>query len=70
MTASALTGPAGPELTSARSPRVRAARQLAKRAFRQRARSFLAEGPQAVREALASGRPPAAARPCTPSAGT
>jgi len=46
---------AGPEITSARSPRVRAARQLAKRAFRQRARSFLAEGPQAVGEALSSG---------------
>jgi RNA methyltransferase, TrmH family len=36
-----------------RSPRVRAARQLAKRAFRDRAKCFLAEGPQAVREALA-----------------
>ena len=47
--------PAGPEITSIRSPRVRAARQLAKRAFRQRARSFLAEGPQAVGEALSSG---------------
>ena len=35
-----------------RSPRVRAARQLAKRAFRERAKCFLAEGPQAVREAL------------------
>jgi RNA methyltransferase, TrmH family len=33
---------------------VRAARQLAKRAFRERSRSFLAEGPQAVREALSS----------------
>jgi RNA methyltransferase, TrmH family len=32
---------------------VKAARQLAKRAFRERSRSFLAEGPQAVREALA-----------------
>jgi TrmH family RNA methyltransferase len=47
--------PAGAELTSIRSPRVKAARQLAKRAFRQRARSFLAEGPQAVGEALATG---------------
>jgi TrmH family RNA methyltransferase len=46
--------PAGAELTSIRSPRVKAARQLAKRAFRQRARSFLAEGPQAVGEALAT----------------
>ncbi len=35
-----------------RSPRVKAARQLGKRAFRERARLFLAEGPQAVREAL------------------
>lgn len=42
------------EITSIRSPRVKAARQLAKRSFRQRARSFLAEGPQAVREALAA----------------
>jgi TrmH family RNA methyltransferase len=47
--------PAGAELTSIRSPRVKAARQLAKRAFRQRAREFLAEGPQAVSEALAAG---------------
>lgn len=44
----------GAELTSTRSPRVKAARQLAKRAFRQRARAFLAEGPQAVSEALAA----------------
>ncbi len=41
------------ELTSARAPRVKAARRLAKRAFRQREQRFLAEGPQAVREALA-----------------
>ncbi|HEY2315310.1 MAG TPA: RNA methyltransferase [Streptosporangiaceae bacterium] len=34
------------------SPRVKAARQLGKKAFRERGRSFLAEGPQAVREAL------------------
>ena len=32
---------------------MKAARQLSKRAFRERGRSFLAEGPQAVREALA-----------------
>jgi TrmH family RNA methyltransferase len=31
---------------------VKAARQLGKKAFRERSRSFLAEGPQAVREAL------------------
>nr|WP_196791921.1 RNA methyltransferase [Motilibacter deserti] len=36
-----------------RSPRVAAARRLAKRAFRTADRRFLAEGPQAVREALA-----------------
>ena len=47
--------PAGAELTSIRSPRGKSARQLAKRALRQRARSFLAEGPQAVGEALAAG---------------
>jgi RNA methyltransferase, TrmH family len=35
-----------------RSPRVKAARQLGKKAFRERGRSFLAEGPQTVREAL------------------
>ncbi len=44
---------AGPELTNIRSPRVKAARRLAKRAFRERDRAFLAEGPQAVREAMA-----------------
>ncbi|WP_026415007.1 TrmH family RNA methyltransferase [Actinomadura oligospora] len=44
---------AGRELTSLRSPRVKAARRLAKRAFRRREHQFLAEGPQAVREALA-----------------
>ena len=43
----------GAELTSIRSPRVKAARQLAKRAMRERVRLFLAEGPQAVGEALA-----------------
>jgi RNA methyltransferase, TrmH family len=50
-----MTEPFGPELTSIRSPRVKAVRQLAKRALRLRARSFLAEGPQAVSEALACG---------------
>src|SRR6266480_874439 len=48
-----MSQPPGPELTSVRSPRVKAARQLGKRALRLRARSFLAEGPQAVGEALA-----------------
>ena len=43
----------GTEITSVRAPRVKAARQLARRSFRQRTRLFLAEGPQAVREALA-----------------
>src|SRR6266699_1925788 len=37
--------------SSVRSARVRAARALAKRALRERSRQFLAEGPQAVREA-------------------
>jgi RNA methyltransferase, TrmH family len=41
------------ELTSVRSARVQAARRLAKRAFRAREHRFLAEGPQAVREAVA-----------------
>ena len=41
------------ELTSVRSPRVAAARRLGKRAFREADGRFLAEGPQAVREALA-----------------
>ena len=45
--------PGGPDgALSLRSARVKAARQLGKRAFRERARSFLAEGPQAVTEAL------------------
>jgi RNA methyltransferase, TrmH family len=46
------------EVTSIRSPRVKAARQLARRSFRQRARQFLAEGPQAVREALGARETP------------
>jgi TrmH family RNA methyltransferase len=41
------------ELTSTRSPRVNAARRLVKRACRDRAGRFLAEGPQACREAAA-----------------
>jgi TrmH family RNA methyltransferase len=45
--------PLGPELTSIRSGRVQAARRLTKRAFRAREGRFLAEGPQAVREAVA-----------------
>jgi TrmH family RNA methyltransferase len=43
--------PAAPEPISPRSPRVTAARRLAKRNFRSKERLFLAEGPQAVREA-------------------
>ncbi|MFE7928861.1 TrmH family RNA methyltransferase [Streptomyces sp. NPDC057456] len=45
--------PATPELISPRSPRVAAARRLARRNFRGKERLFLAEGPQAVREAAA-----------------
>jgi TrmH family RNA methyltransferase len=44
----------GSELTSTRAPRVTAARRLVKRAFRDRDGRFLAEGPQACREAAAS----------------
>lgn len=44
---------ASAELRSLRSTRVQAARRLAKRSFRSAERRFLAEGPQAVREALA-----------------
>jgi RNA methyltransferase, TrmH family len=44
-------------VTGGRSPRVRAARALAKRALRERSRQFLAEGPQAVREALGAAAP-------------
>uniref|UniRef100_A0AAU2VZ60 RNA methyltransferase n=1 Tax=Streptomyces sp. NBC_00008 TaxID=2903610 RepID=A0AAU2VZ60_9ACTN len=40
-----------PELISPRSPRVAAARRLARRNFRGKERRFIAEGPQAVREA-------------------
>ncbi|GAB2947447.1 RNA methyltransferase [Streptomyces pseudoechinosporeus] len=43
--------PSVPELISPRSARVSAARRLAKRNFRVKERLFLAEGPQAVREA-------------------
>jgi TrmH family RNA methyltransferase len=42
------------EFTSIRSPRIKGVRRLAKRTFRQRERRFIAEGPQAVREALAA----------------
>jgi len=45
------------ELISPRSPRVTAARRLAKRAFRGKERLFIAEGPQAVREAVAHRGP-------------
>ncbi|WP_330456794.1 RNA methyltransferase [Streptomyces sp. NBC_00820] len=45
--------PVSPELISPRSVRVSAARRLAKRNFRGKDRLFLAEGPQAVREAAA-----------------
>ncbi|MGH3311381.1 MAG: TrmH family RNA methyltransferase [Streptomyces sp.] len=42
-----------PDLISPRSPRVAAARRLVRRNFRTKERRFLAEGPQAVREAVA-----------------
>ncbi|MFJ5292112.1 TrmH family RNA methyltransferase [Streptomyces sp. NPDC088348] len=40
------------ELISPRSPRVAAAKRLARRNFRTKERRFIAEGPQAVREAV------------------
>ena len=42
---------------TASNARLAAARRLTKRAFRERERAFLAEGPQAVLEALAMGAP-------------
>jgi RNA methyltransferase, TrmH family len=52
-----LSGFASPGISYAgvHSPRLKAARRLTKRAFRQRERAFLAEGPQAVAEALSCG---------------
>ena len=47
-----------PELTSLRSARVSAARRLSRRAQRGKERRFVAEGPQAVREAVAYGTLP------------
>jgi RNA methyltransferase, TrmH family len=46
---------ADPMYASASMARLKAARRLTKRALRQRERAFLAEGPQAVSEALATG---------------
>ena len=48
--------PAQPVLSNPRNERVRAARRLAGRSARSRAGAFLAEGPQAVREAVAEHR--------------
>ncbi len=45
--------PVDPPLLSVKSSRVRTARRLARRVSRAEAGRFLAEGPQAVREALA-----------------
>ncbi len=44
------------EISAPRPSRLSAAKRLAKRAFRERDRRFLAEGPQAVREALVNAR--------------
>src|ERR1700741_4092722 len=44
-----------PMYRGASSARLKAARRLTKRALRQRERAFLAEGPQAVSEGLATG---------------
>src|SRR5450755_1793930 len=47
----------GGEITDVRSPRVKAAMRLQKRSFREHDKAFLAEGAQAVREALAVSAP-------------
>jgi RNA methyltransferase, TrmH family len=53
MPGTVMSGPGGVrDSLGIRSARVKAARRLGKRAFRERAGAFLAEGPQAVREAL------------------
>jgi TrmH family RNA methyltransferase len=46
---------ASPDLLTPRSTRIKQARRLATRAFRAKSGRFLAEGPQAVREALRTG---------------
>jgi RNA methyltransferase, TrmH family len=51
----ATAAPPASRHVGAHSPRLKAARRLTKRAFRQRERAFLAEGPQAVAEALHFG---------------
>lgn len=57
VTGAGATGHGDTPLYTERTPRVAAARRLTRRVGRDRARSFLAEGPQAVREAVAV-RPP------------
>jgi TrmH family RNA methyltransferase len=51
----AVVPPPGTLYASGGTARLKAARRLTKRALRQRERAFLAEGPQAVSEALATG---------------
>src|SRR5437868_2421274 len=60
----------GGEITDVRSPRVKAALRLHKRAYREHDRAFLAEGAQAVREALAVSTPTSVVREivCTAAA--
>jgi RNA methyltransferase, TrmH family len=53
--ARAVAGEAPPEVFTERTPRVVAAGRLTRRAGRDKAGLFLAEGPQAVREALPAG---------------
>jgi RNA methyltransferase, TrmH family len=50
-----LASSAWPDPLGVHSPRLKAARRLTRRAFRQRERAFLAEGPQAVAEAIRCG---------------
>lgn len=50
-----LLSPPLPDITSTRSPRVAAVRRLSRRSARVAERRFVVEGPQSVREALATG---------------
>ena len=60
----------GGEITDIRSRQVKAAMRLQKRAFREHDKAFLAEGAQAVREALAANAPTGVVREifCTAAA--
>ena len=62
-------GLTGPVVTRTDTPRIREAAKLSRRAWRTKARRFLVEGPQAVREALVRQGELAPARATLPSKG-